>query len=397
MPFEFKLPDVGEGTTEGEIVRWLVREGDPVQLDQPLVEVQTDKAVVELPAPKAGVILARYGKEGDVIPVGATLVVIGEAELAAESGAANPPKPALPAESGGGAPELPAAPGVQAAPYTRRLAKEAGIALEEVVGTGPHGRIVPEDVRRHQAERAAQAPAKAPPEREEGEPVVLSPLRRRIAERLSTSIREIPQVTVVEEVDQTELVALRQRLRPLAEAAGIRLTYLALVAKMLAITLPQFPMLNARWEKEGLYRYRRIHLGVAVDTAEGLVVPVIRDVQDKSVWDLAREISEKAEKAKRRALSGEELTGSTITITAGGALGGLFATPLINVPEVAIFGMYQIRKKPWLHEGQIVVRDIGYISLTFDHRVADGMMAARFLTEMAQLMAHPERLVLGLR
>lgn len=393
MPFEFKLPDVGEGTTEGEIVRWLVREGDPVQLDQPLVEVQTDKAVVELPAPRAGVILARYGKEGDVIPVGATLVVIGEAELAAiDAGAPTAPAPAPPAESGGGAP------GVQAAPYTRRLAKEAGIALEEVVGTGPHGRIVPEDIRRHQAERAAQLATKAtPPLREDGEPVVLSPLRRRIAERLSTSIREIPQVTVVEEVDQTELVALRERLRPLAAAAGVRLTYLALVAKMLAIALPQFPMLNARWEKDGLYRYRRIHLGVAVDTAEGLVVPVVRDVQEKSVLELAREIGDKAEKAKRRALSGEELTGSTITITAGGALGGLFATPLINVPEVAIFGMYQIRKKPWLYDGQVVVRDIGYISLTFDHRVADGMMAARFLTEMAQLMTHPERLVLGLR
>ncbi|MBX5467955.1 MAG: 2-oxo acid dehydrogenase subunit E2 [Firmicutes bacterium] len=393
MPFEFKLPDVGEGTTEGEIVRWLVQEGDQVALDQPLVEVQTDKAVVELPAPRAGVILARFGREGDVVPVGATLVVIGEATLAStpDAGPTPPePVPTVPA-SPASAPPSPAEGGVKAAPYTRRLAKEAGIALEAVTGTGPQGRITPEDVRRYQAQ--AQAAASDP----EREPVVLSGVRRRIAERLAASIREIPQVTVVEEVDATELVALRQRLKPVAEAAGVRLTYLAWVGKMLAVVLPRYPDFNARWEKDGLYRYRRIHLGVAVDTPDGLVVPVVRDVQEKSIFAIAREIADKAERARRRALSQEEMSGSTITITAGGTLGGLFATPLINVPEVAIFGLYQIRRKPWIHQGEIVPREVGHISLTFDHRVADGMMAARCLTEVAELIADPTRLLAELR
>lgn len=397
MAFEFKMPDVGEGTTEGEILRWLVREGDRVGLDQPLVEMQTDKAVVELPAPRAGVILACHGKEGDVVAVGQTLVVIGEAEEAVgapAAAAAAPPAPADPYM----APSLRAA-AVQAAPATRRLAKELGIDLAGLRGSGPGGRIVPRDVRLHaEAARSAGPP---PTEREtapgEREPVSWQGLRRQIRDHLTRSVREIPQVTVVEKVDATEWVRWRQSLQQQAAAQGTRVSYLALFCKVVDVVLRLHPELNARWEGDTLYRYRAHHIGVAVDTPDGLLAPVLRDVASKTVWEVAAELQALVEGARARRLNRDQLTGSTVTVTSGGPAGGMFATPIINYPEVAIFGLYRIQAEPAVWQDTVAVRQMMHVSLTFDHRVVDGMAAARALASLRGFIERPESLLAELR
>lgn len=386
MALEFKLPDVGEGTTEGEIVRWLVAPGETVTLDQPLVEIETDKAVVELPAPRAGVILARHGQEGQVVAVGTTLVVIGDAEegTAPTDILSNP---ALASEAGRGG-------GVQAAPFTRRLAKSAGVALSAIAGSGPHGRIVPDDVRRFLAHPVASPSAETTVE--ERERVVLTGLRRKIADHLVEAARTIPHVTVVEKVDVTELVALRERLQRQSRE-GPQVSYLAWLVKVLGVALGDFPAFNARWDHDQCYRYRAVHVGVAVDTDDGLLVPVLRDVQTKTAGHIGTELRTLADAARNRTLAPAALTGSTITVTGGGALGGLFAAPLINAPEVAIVGMYHIRPEPAVWQDAIAIRQILYLSLTFDHRVADGVEAARFLGRMAELLADPVQLLMTMR
>lgn len=392
MAIAFKLPDVGEGTTEGQIVRWLVDVGDTVELDQPLVEVETDKAVVELPAPRAGVILSRYGEVGEVVPVGSTLVVIGEQDERLDQGH-DPRSTAEPVHESAPAPEhtAPRFPGVQAAPFTRRLAKEAGLDIETMVGTGPRGRVTPDDVRQAMAARPAREDV---PDREE---VELTPLRRRIGERLMTAHASAPAVTVVEQYDWTELVAMRNALKEEAAAVGAKLTYLAFLAKVVATVVAEFPGFNARWEGERLFRYRPVHLGIAVNTEEGLAAPVLRHADQKSLVEISGEIQRLADGARRRALSREELGGSTLTLTAGGNLGGLFATPILNFPEVAIVGMYRIHDAPVIRDGAVVVRKVGYLSLTFDHRVADGMEASAFLNAIGHALERPERLMLRLR
>lgn len=409
MAFVFTFPDVGEGITEGEIVRWLVAVGDRVALDQPLLEMQTDKAVVELPAPRAGVILRREGQEGDVVPVGATLVVIGEAdeagtETASSAGAETAPPAAaavVPTETipPGGAPaqssEVPLR--VQAAPATRRLARELGIDLHHVSGSGPRGRIVPKDVRLAAENRAASTAATvAPTVPDEKTPYRLQGLRRVIAEHMVQSVREIPHVTVVERVNARRLVAIREALKPAAQAQGARLTYLPLVAKALGLALPQFPVFNGRWEDGTFYQYRAVHVGIATDTKDGLLVPVVRHVQAKSLLEIAREMAELAEGARERRLAPGQLTGSTVTITGGGILGGLFATPIINYPEAAILGVYRMQEEVVVEDGQMRAAPLLYFSFTFDHRVADGAEASRFLSRLKDLLAAPEQWLLDL-
>jgi pyruvate dehydrogenase E2 component (dihydrolipoamide acetyltransferase) len=392
MAMEFKLPDVGEGTTEGEIVRWLVEVGEKVELDQPLVEVETDKAVVELPSPCAGVIMNRYGEVGEIVPVGSTLVVIGEGGDAAGSPPERPPvvsEPRPPREAGS-----PPADNVQAAPFTRRMAKQHGVELAGIVGSGPKGRIVPDDIR-----RLTEPPGRGPvlmDAADDPREMVIRGTRRRVAEHLEKSWREVPHVTVVEKYELSELVRLRQELKPEAAKEGIRLTYLAFLIKALAICSRQYPEFNARWQGDRVFQHRAVDVGIAVDTDQGLTVPVVRDAGKKTLLEISQAVTQLADGARRRTLRPEELSGSTITVTAGGELGGLFATPIIHAPEVAIVGMYRIQPEAVIRDGEVRAGQIGYFSLTFDHRVSDGMRAANFLNALGETMAHPHRMLLHL-
>jgi pyruvate dehydrogenase E2 component (dihydrolipoamide acetyltransferase) len=355
MAYEFKLPDLGEGLTEGEIARWLVAEGQEVAEDDPLVEIQTDKTTVEIPSPAAGTVSRILAAEGDVVPVGTVIVVIGNGAAAT---AAPPAAPAAEAAS----PAAQAAPRatdgkVRATPLVRRLAEQLDVDLATVSASGPQGRVTEDDVR-----AAAGSPAQAPATAE-GTRVPLRGVRRQIAEHLTRAHREIPAVTYVEECDLTGLDVAR--LVPVA----LRAT---------ASALKEVPELNARLEGDELVLLDRYDLGVAVQTEQGLVVPVVRGCGTRSEDELAEDVSRLAEAARAGTLAPEEVRGSTFTITSAGKLGGLMVTPLINHPEVGILGLHRIAPRPAVRNGEIVVRELGNVSVTFDHRVVDGARAAAF-------------------
>jgi pyruvate dehydrogenase E2 component (dihydrolipoyllysine-residue acetyltransferase) len=341
VAYEFKLPDLGEGLTEGEVARWLVSVGDEVAEDQPLVEIQTDKTTVEIPSPAAGKVARILVEEGKVVPVGTILVVIGEdgAAPAAEPSAA-PRKEGPPAK-------------VRATPLVRRLAQELGVDLESLSGTGPQGRITEQDVR---GAAGGGEPA-------EGRREPLRGVRRLIAEHMTRAHKEVPAVTWVEECD----------------FSGVDLKLLVpTVLKACAETLKEFPELNARLEGDEIVYLDRYDLGVAVQTDDGLVVPVVRNCDSASVDDLAAEVKRLADGARAGSLKPEELRGSTFTVTSAGKLAGLFQTPIVNHPEVGILSIGRIAERPVVREGQLTVAPTGYISLTFDHRVVDGARAAEF-------------------
>jgi pyruvate dehydrogenase E2 component (dihydrolipoamide acetyltransferase) len=355
MAYEFKLPDLGEGLTEGEIARWLVAEGQEVAEDDPLVEIQTDKTTVEIPSPAAGTVSRILAAEGDVVPVGTVIVVIGNGAAAT---AAPPAAPAAEAAS----PAAQAAPRatdgkVRATPLVRRLAEQLDVDLATVSASGPQGRVTEDDVR-----AAAGSPAQAPATAE-GTRVPLRGVRRQIAEHLTRAHREIPAVTYVEECDLTGLDVAR--LVPVA----LRAT---------ASALKEVPELNARLEGDELVLLDRYDLGVAVQTEQGLIVPVVRGCDTRSEDELAEDVSRLAEAARSGTLAPEEVRGSTFTITSAGKLGGLMVTPLINHPEVGILGLHRIAPRPAVRNGEIVVRELGNVSVTFDHRVVDGARAAAF-------------------
>jgi len=325
MPYEFKLPDLGEGLTEGEIARWLVGEGDDVAEDQPLVEIATDKTTVEIPSPAAGKVAQILVGAGEVVPVGTLLVVIGDGATAR------------------------AAP--QATPAVRKLAKDLGVDLAALRGTGPGGRITDDDVRR------------AAPRAGEGRREKVRGVRRQIVEHLTRAHREVPAVTYVEECD--------------FEHVDLSLL-LPVVLQAVAATLPAFPELNARLDGDEIVYLDRYDFGVAVQTDEGLLVPVVRAVDTRSLEELRGEVDRLAEGARAGTLAPEELRGSTFTVTSAGKLGGLMVTPLVNYPEVAILGVHRVAPRPVVREGEIVVRRMGNVSVTFDHRVVDGARAAEF-------------------
>jgi pyruvate dehydrogenase E2 component (dihydrolipoamide acetyltransferase) len=340
MAYEFKLPDLGEGLTEGEIARWLVSEGEEVAEDDPLVEIQTDKTTVEIPSPAAGKVARILVQEGDIVPVGTVLVVIGEDGAAPEEEQRRAEAPATGAK-------------VRATPLVRRVAQELGVDLATVEGSGPQGRITEDDV------RAAGGGA----EPKEGRREPLRGVRRLIAEHMSRAQREVPAVTWVEECDFSEL--------------DIKLL-VALTLKAAAESLQEFPELNARLERDEIVYLDRYDLGVAVQTGEGLVVPVVRGCDTASVEELASEVERLAEAARDGSLKPEELRGSTFTVTSAGKLGGLFQTPIVNHPEVAILSIGRIAPRPVARDGELAVREIGYVAVTFDHRVVDGARAAEF-------------------
>jgi pyruvate dehydrogenase E2 component (dihydrolipoamide acetyltransferase) len=334
MAYEFKLPDLGEGLTEGEIAKWLVAEGDEIAEDEPLVEIQTDKTTVEIPSPAAGKIARILVAEGEVAPVGAVLVVIGE-----DGGEASEPVR------------------VQATPLVRRIAQELGVDLASVKPTGPGGRITEGDV------RGAAEPVSAKLAQAEGRRQKVRGVRRQIVEHLTRAHREIPAVTYVEECDFT----------------GVDLSLLVpTVLQAAALSLKEFPELNARLEGDEIVYLDRYDLGIAVQTDQGLVVPVVRGCDSRSIDELRADVDALAEKAREGRLEPEELRGSTFSVTSAGKLAGLMVTPLINYPEVAILGVHRIGPRPVVCDGEIAIRQMGNISVTFDHRVVDGARAAAF-------------------
>jgi len=342
MAYEFKLPDLGEGLTEGEVARWLVVEGEEIAEDAPLVEVQTDKTTVEIPSPAGGVVSRILVAEGEVVPVGTVLVVIGGD--AAEPAAVEPVR-------------------VQATPLVRRIAAELGVDLAAVAGTGPGGRITEEDVR-------GAAPGAVAPE---GRREPVRGVRRLIVEHLTRAHREVPAVTFVEECDfgNVDLKLL-----------------LPTVLAATAASLRTFPELNARLEGDEIVYLERYDLGIAVQTDQGLVVPVVRDCDARTVDELRADVDDLAERARAGELTPDELRGSTFTVTSAGKLGGLLVTPLVNHPEVGILGVHRIAPRPVARDGEIVVRPVGNVSVTFDHRVVDGARAAEFtLAVIAGLQA----------
>jgi pyruvate/2-oxoglutarate dehydrogenase complex dihydrolipoamide acyltransferase (E2) component len=332
VAYEFKLPDLGEGVREGEIARWLVEVGQTVAEDDPLVEIQTDKTTVEIPSPAAGLVSQILVEEGQLVPVGTPLVLIGSDAVAPE-----PRK-------------------VKATPGVRRLAEELVVDLQSIAGTGPEGRITEEDVR-------GAAPAR---EGERREP--LRGVRRQIADHLTRAHREVPAVTVVEECDFTAL----------DEARGER-SYLPYLVRALIAGVKEFPELNATLSGQEILYLERYDIGVAVQTDDGLLVPVLRGADELSLDEIETEVGRLAQGAREGTLTPEELRGSTFSVTSAGRLGGIFATPLVNHPEVGILGLHRISERPAVVDGEVVVRRIGWLSCTFDHRVVDGARASEFL------------------
>lgn len=379
MPYEFKLPDLGEGITEGEIRCWLVHEGDVVTEHQPVAEIETDKAVVELPAPCAGRVARIALEEGGIAKVGEVLMII------AEPGESEPARPrsvsvvgTLPEAEGEGA--------VLATPAVRRRARELGVRLEELSGSGPRGSVTLDDVSR------AASPAKAAEDRHgEVERIPLRGVRRTIARNLVKAHLATAFVTCMAEADVSDLWELRLRELAALKEKGIHLTFFPFFIKAVQHALVAHPLLNAAVdeEREEIVVKKYCNIGVAVDTADGLMVPVVKDVARKSILDLALEIQRLGGRARERKITLEEMQGSTFTITDFGHFGGTYATPIINYPDVAILGCGRIADKPWVKDGQIVIRKVLPLSLTFDHRVTDGVDAAGFLTKLAGYLEDP--------
>lgn len=441
MPKEILLPELAESVVEGEIVKWLVEEGAYLKKDQPFVEVMTDKVTVELPSPYEGVLVKKLAKEGQVVRIHEPIALL------AEPGEAEPKEPPLQAveERSIVEPGLPpsdegealslfkpdrtevavknpfleeAKKGrVLAVPAARRLARELGIPIEKVPGSGPLGRVRVEDVRAY-AEKAkeppltpsaerpvAQAPGFPPPVQYRTpkgyehleERLPLRGIRRSIAQGLWQSHLYTVRTLTVDEADMTEVVALRERLKGEAEKAGVRLSYLPFIFKAVVAALKKYPALNSSLdeEKQEIVIKKYYNLGMAVATDQGLIVPVIKDVDRKSILELAREINELAEKARGGRLSPEEVTGSTFSVTNIGSIGALFSFPIINVPDAAILGVHSIKKRPVvMPDDTVQVRHMIYLSLSFDHRLVDGAEAALFTKEVIRLLENPDLLLL---
>jgi 2-oxoisovalerate dehydrogenase E2 component (dihydrolipoyl transacylase) len=442
--YVFKLPDLGEGTVEAEIVGWRVKPGDVVAEDDVIVEVMTDKAAVEVPSPVSGRVVSTTGAAGDMVPVGAPLIVF-ETDVGSGAGAAATAAVAAPAAAAAAKPpEAPAkasAPAssqtaakvadtavaktakvasmgngadtshanghrsgrVATSPAIRRRAHEAGVDLRMVEGSGPNGRIVRQDfdtfVQKRVARGAPEKPTPLRPRPAEGgvspggetEEIKVIGLRRVIAQRMTEAKRNIPHFAYVEEIDVTELETLRRHLNSKLSAGAPALTYLPFLALALARVLKQFPQANALYDSDRgvIIRHRSVHVGVATQTPDGLKVPVVRDAQSRSLWDLAAEMRRVSEAARTNKATRDELTGSTITITSLGKLGGIASTPIINAPEVAIIGVNRAVERPVVLNGAITIRRMMNLSSSFDHRFVDGYDAAALIQALKEHLENP--------
>ncbi|WP_079912966.1 dihydrolipoamide acetyltransferase family protein [Paenibacillus sp. 32352] len=436
--FEYKFPELGEGIHEGEIVKWLVKPGDAVNDETIIMEVQNDKSTVEVPSPVEGKIVEIKVAEGTICTIGdliATIEVSGEVPQQASHGghseSAAPAAPAAPAAAAPSAPAAAPAPAaaapaptaaagsaVLATPSVRRLAREKGVNIAQVTPTGRNGRVTKEDVlafaagggapaaapsAASEAPAAGAAPAAAPStaaaavsgDRVE-ERVPLKGIRKAIANAMVKSAFTAPHVTLMDEVDVTQLVALRGRAKAAAEKKGVKLTYLPFIVKALVAAARQFPAMNAMIdeEKNEIVYKKYYNIGIATDTDNGLIVPVIQDADRKNIWTIAEAIKDLAARGRDGKLSANEMRGSTISITNIGSAGGMFFTPLLNFPEVAILGTGRISEKPVVKNGEIVVAPVMALSLSFDHRIIDGATAQNFMNYIKQLLADPELLIL---
>jgi 2-oxoisovalerate dehydrogenase E2 component (dihydrolipoyl transacylase) len=385
--YEFRLPDVGEGVVEAELAAWHVKPGDRVKEDQMLVDIMTDKATLEITSPVAGSVISISGNPGEMLAVGSVLVEFeleGEAESVAEPVPASAPAPA---------PIAAASP--LAAPATRARAKDLGIALEQVPGTGPDGRITDHDLDSFIARKTAAPAAKPQGQKRDGvtETKIIG-LRRKIAEKMEDSYRRIPHITYVEEFDLTELEGLRRELDEERRETRPKLTLLPFFMRALAVLQPEFTFINARFDDQAgvLHAFDAVHIGIATQTSEGLMVPVVRHAEALDLWGCARELSRVTSAAKDGTATREELSGSTITITSLGSLGGIATTPIINAPEVAIIGPNKLVDRLFLQNGQITTRTMMNLSSSFDHRIVDGYDAARFVQRMRSFIERPARL-----
>jgi 2-oxoisovalerate dehydrogenase E2 component (dihydrolipoyl transacylase) len=388
--FTFKMPDLGEGTVDAEIVAWHTKPGDLVREDQLIVEVMTDKAAVEVPAPVSGRVVSINGAPGEKVAVGSPLIVF---ELTDATAPAEAPAPAAPPAAPAARPEGRPSGGlrtgrVMASPANRRRASEAGIDLTTVAGSGPGGRILRADLA---GVPAAGVPAAASPVAGQTTEIKVIGLRRLIAERMSEAKRTIPHFAYVEEVDVTELESLRAHLNNSRPQDAGSLSYLPLVVMALTRVLEAFPQCNVLYDaaRGVLVRHRAMHVGIATQTPDGLKVPVVRTAQSLALWELAAEIRRLAERARTNKSTREELTGSTITVTSLGKLGGIASTPIINAPEVAIIGLNKAVERPMVHQGAIAVRRIMNLSSSFDHRFVDGYDAAAMIQALKERLEHP--------
>jgi pyruvate dehydrogenase E2 component (dihydrolipoamide acetyltransferase) len=452
MAVEFKLPDVGEGLHEAELLKWMVKEGDYVREDQPIMEVQTDKAAVEITSPYSAKVAKLIGKVGDTLTIGSVVVVFddgkgaavpAEAECeasvaAAAPGAAAPKAEAAPvpaaaaaavtgtAAAAGAAPATVPAGGLTgvkaiATPAIRKMAREMGLDINQVPGTGKAGRVTAADLTRFAAggaaavapaavapAAAAAAPAQAAaPAAPTFAPVAIAPapgderiplkgIRKVISDRMVRSKHTAPHVTCVDELDMTELVAFRAKAKELAAKKNVKLTFLPFFYKALTTALKEFPYLNAQIddEKQEIVLRKQYHMGFALDTDAGLMVPVIKDADKKSVFQIAAEMQDLIERGHAGKLAPDELKGSTFTVSNQGSIGGLFFTPVINHPEVAILGIGAGQDRPVVRNGEIVIRKMAYLAISFDHRLIDGGMATRFLGRVIELLSNPTQLMM---
>jgi pyruvate dehydrogenase E2 component (dihydrolipoamide acetyltransferase) len=448
MPYVFELPEVGEGVVEAEVVSWNVREGDVVQVDQPLCEITTDKAQLEISSPKSGRIVRLHGKPGDIIKVHAPLCeidtdAVGQpaqpaAQAPAKAATTTPPHALAPKAqpepqrhhqppNGQGltngqlgpptaskalapAASAPPVPGeTRAAPAVRREAHKMGLDIHQVQGSGPGGRVTRDDLQTASAQ-PREAPAEQPlPKVAPALPQVLPTgaeerikligIRRRIAEQMRKSKHTAAHFTYVEEVDCGELVELRNRLKKIAADQGVKLTYIPILMKATSLVLREFPNINAVMDEESFELVVKgdHNIGLSTDTPQGLYVPVVRNVEQKSILQLAIELDDLVARTRAGKAKLDELRGGTFTMTSVGSIGGVLATPILNVPEVAILGVNAIRDQAVVRDGQIVVRPMMFLSPSFDHRVIDGAMGARFVAALKDVIEHPEKLLLELR
>ncbi|MGI0132403.1 MAG: dihydrolipoamide acetyltransferase family protein [Thermoplasmata archaeon] len=431
MTYEFRLPDIGEGVAEGEVVKWFVQEGETVQEDAPLVSVLTDKANVEIPSPKTGKVLHLHAQVGEKVKVGGLLVTL-DAEGTAPASAPHVPVPPPSAPPSEVAPASPLAPAgtsgagrILATPSIRRLAAEKGIDLATIRGSGPNGRVTEADlgssasgtagaaaipVAPEASTTATTTPRTAPPpstastpsappaplaSTEEVERVPIRGVRRVIFDHMAEATRRAAHFTYVEEIDVSELVKLRDKMAKHVEKNGVKLSYLPFIVKACAAGLRDYPRMNARMddERNELVVYQGIHIGIATAAPDGLIVPVLRNVERKSIAHLAREIQDLASRGRDGKLQRDELTGGTFTITSLGALGGVLATPILNYPEVAILGVHKIVKRPvYLADGSIGPASLMNLSVSLDHRVLDGITGAQFLSVVKAHLEDPHQL-----
>ena len=387
---ELKVPSVGESIVEVEIGAWLKGEGEAFQADEPLVELITDKATLELPAPFAGTLKKILKAQGETARVGEAIALLEEGAAQAEAR----PEPQVPAQE----PPL-------AMPAAERVMREAGVSPEEVVGTGLGGRILKEDVERHlEARKASPMPEPAPPPSPQApadrpwrvdEVVPMTPLRRRIAERLLQARQTTAMLTTFNEADMSQVIALRRELgEAFQKKHGVKLGFMSFFVKAVVQALKEIPELNAEIRDGTIVYHRYYDIGIAVGGGEGLVVPVLRDADRLSFTEIEKQIADFAERARARKLKPEELMGGTFTITNGGIYGSLNSTPLLNPPQVGILGMHAIQERPVAREGQVVIRPMMYLALSYDHRIVDGREAVTFLRRVKELIENPTRLLL---